>query len=78
MYQADHTHLGEIEFPPAMLGSGETLTEPTKQAPAGIAHSRGQLEIRVSGAQVLVALLSGLGSIGVLVWAIVRLWLFEG
>lgn len=33
-------------------------------------------EIQLSGSQVLTALASALGTVGLLVWAIVRLWLF--
>ena len=35
-------------------------------------------EINLSGSQVLVWLLCGLASIGLLVWAVLKLWLFGG
>jgi hypothetical protein len=35
-------------------------------------------EIRLSGSQLVIALASALGTVCLLIWAFLRLWLFEG
>ena len=41
-------------------------------------HERGPVEVHFSGSQILIGLASAIGSMGLLVWAVVRLWLFGG
>jgi hypothetical protein len=49
----------------------------TKPIPAVVRELRPN-EINFSGSQILVGLASVVGSVGLLVWAVVRLWLFGG
>ena len=82
MLHADQIRKGQeqIQFSLAVLESARLQPLPTRARPA-VAVSAQALrpcEITVSGSQLLVGFASGLVSVGLLVWAIIRLWLFGG
>jgi hypothetical protein len=56
----------------------QPIAIPAEESLAATARPVRPYEINVSGLQVLLAFLSGLGSIGLLVWAVIKLWLFGG
>lgn len=68
----------QVQFSLAVLDGArlQPLTTMPERSPAVTAPALRPYEINVSGSQVLVGVLSGLGAIGLLVWAVIRLWLF--
>jgi hypothetical protein len=67
---------GQIEFSLTVLGTSQ-LRAKRKLTNANPAPSFTRNEINLSGSQLLVGSLSALYTVGLLVWAIIRLWLFE-
>lgn len=77
MLQVEEAQSGtQMEFPLAVL---EGLRPPVEQANDELPVTERALrpyEISLSGSQVLLGSATALGSIGPLVWALVKLWLF--
>ena len=67
---------GQIQFSLAVLETTQ-LRPKLKVDNAAPAHSFSRNGINLSGSQVLIASLSALCTIGLLLWVIIQLWLFE-
>jgi hypothetical protein len=67
---------GQIEFSLTVLGTSQ-LRPKLKLSNAKPTPSFRRNEINLSGSQVLVGWLSALCTLGLLLWAIIQLWLFE-
>jgi hypothetical protein len=67
---------GQIQFSLTVLDSTQ-LRPRLRVSNARPAPSFTRNEISLSGSQVLVGSLSALCTVGLLLWAIIRLWLFE-
>ena len=67
---------GQIEFSLTVLGTSHYRPK-LKLSNANPATSLTRNEISLSGSQVLAGWLSALCTLGLLLWAIIRLWLFE-
>ena len=67
---------GQMEFPLATLANTKVQWKgPAPRLNQEAAMSR--MEINLSGSQMLVGLAAGLCFVGLLLWAILRLWLFD-
>jgi hypothetical protein len=67
---------GQMEFPLATLANTKVL----RKGPAprlNLEAAISPIEINLSGSQMLVGLAAGLCFVGLLLWAILRLWLFD-
>jgi hypothetical protein len=76
-------HAGEIQNDPSSIQVSMMFVE-TAETPldssifaAGEANSGRPGELTLTGSQVLAGCVSVLGTVGLLVWAVIRLWLFE-
>ncbi len=67
---------GQLDFSLAVLEAAQ-LQRKMKRVRVNLTPSRASNVINLSGSQVLVWSLSALCGIGLLLWAIIRLWLFE-
>jgi hypothetical protein len=67
---------GQIQFSLAVLETTQ-LRPKLKLSNANPAPWFTPNEINLSGSQVLVGSLSALSTVGLLLWAIIKLWLFE-
>lgn len=67
---------GQIQFSLAVLETTQ-LRPKLKVDNADLALSFSRNGINLSGAQVLIASLSALSTIGLLLWVIIQFWLFE-
>jgi hypothetical protein len=67
----------QVQFSLSVSEGGrlQPLAIPAEQTLAATARPH---EINVSVSQVLLGIFSGLASFGLLVWAIIKLWLFGG
>ena len=66
---------GQIQFCLSVLET-QLQTKLTLRS-SNAAPSFTRNEINLSGSRVLVGSLSALGTVGLLLWAIIKLWLFE-
>ncbi len=78
MIRADEIRegLGQIQFSLGVLEATQ-LQPKLKLVQAAPARPFTREGISLSGSQVLVAFLSALGSVSLLLWAFLHLWLFE-
>jgi hypothetical protein len=70
---------GQIQFSPAVLNIRRLQLPPasnTKKNAFRIRTAGVVRSVNLSGAQILVGSVSALGSMGLFVWALVKLWLF--
>jgi len=67
---------GQIQFSLTVLGTTQ-LRPRLSMGNAKASPSFARDGINLSGSQVLVGWLSALCTVGVLLWAIIKLWLFE-
>jgi hypothetical protein len=67
---------GQIQFSLAVLTAAR-LQPGVKLSNASSSPSFTRNEINLSGSEVLVGWLSALSTVGLLLWAIIKLWLFE-
>ena len=67
---------GQIQFSLAVL-TATRLQPGVKLSNTSLSASITRNEINLSGSQVLVGWLSALSTVGLLLWAIIKLWLFE-
>jgi hypothetical protein len=67
---------GQIQFALTVLETTQ-LRPKLKPGNANPSRSFGSNVINLSGAQVVAGSLSALCTVGLLLWAIIRLWLFE-
>jgi hypothetical protein len=67
---------GQIQFSLMVLGTTQLRSE-LKLVDANPISSVTRNRINLSGSQVLVGCVSAFYSIGLLLWAVLRLWLFE-
>ena len=68
--------VGQIQFSLGVLEATQ-LQPKLKLVSANSAASLTRSGINLSGSQLLVACVSALGSVSVLLWAFLHLWLFE-
>jgi hypothetical protein len=66
---------GQIDFALEVLGTPEY--RPRLRAANAIATALPSSGVNLSGSQIFVGLASALGMIGVMVWVVIQLWLFE-
>lgn len=78
MIRADEIRkgLGQIQFSLAVLDTAQLKPRLIRGVDA-TTRSFARSEIDFSGSQVLIGFVSALGGVSLLIWAIVRLWLFE-
>ena len=69
---------GQLQFALAALGTNnlQAKTTITKNRAAAVADAH-TYQLNLSGERVLVGVATASGFIGVLLWALIRLWLFE-
>jgi hypothetical protein len=68
--------IGQIQFSLSVLGTTQ-LRPKLKLGNADPAPSSTRDGVNLSGSQVLVGCVSALGTVGLLLWVIIKLWLFE-
>jgi hypothetical protein len=70
----------QIQFSLAVLEGARLQPRPgaVNRQPSAVTaeHALEPYEINLSVSQVLIGLVAGVGSLGLFVWALVRLWLF--
>jgi hypothetical protein len=70
---------GQIQFSPAALGVVRLqlpAASNTKKSKFSIRTAAAVRSVNLSGSQILLGCVSALGSMGVFVWALAKLWLF--
>ena len=79
MLHADELQKGQnqIPFPLALLGVRMPQAKSAKITSSTMEHAVQPYEVQVSGSQVLIGLVSALGSLSLFLWAL-KLWLFGG
>jgi hypothetical protein len=70
------TEDAQIRLPVMVFGT--TQLRPNSQVPAAqLLRNLSPYEVNLSGTQVLVGFISALSTVGLLLWALLKLWLFE-
>ena len=79
MFYPDQAQKHQIQFSLAVpeVARLQPQVKLTKRTPPAM-RELAPVEVHFSGSQILIGLASAMGSIGLLVWAVVRLWLFGG
>jgi hypothetical protein len=68
---------GQMEFPLATLANTKLQWKGPAAPRLNQVAAISRIEINLSGSQMLVGLAAGLCFVGLLLWAILRLWLFD-
>lgn len=79
MLHADELQKGQnqIPFPLALLESVRMPQAKSAKITSSMEYAGQPYQVQVSGSQVLIGLVSALGSLSLFLWAL-RLWLFGG
>jgi hypothetical protein len=72
------TNGGQIQFSLAALGATGLQTKArSRQMATAVARDANRYELNLSAERVLIGFATAGGFIGVFLWALIRLWLFE-